>query len=149
MDINFYAYIMTATYALPALKKSKGSIIVMNSNMGKSSNGNIQPHTSLLKEYKASFHEYWLPYSLVTARKRSLGQGNISSSVCQGFCPRGVGGREGAWFRGGCLVLGGGCLVRGVPGPGGRGSPGPQPRGIWSRPTPKGEVEGDLVQAHT
>ena len=53
----------------------------------------------------------------------------------------------------------------GVPGPG--GSPGPQPRGklrgesgpgpqprwklrgIWSRPTTKGEVEGDLVQAHT
>ena len=65
MDVNFYAYIMTATHALPALKKSKGSIIVMNSNMGKSSNGNIQPHTYLLKEYKAYFHEYWLPYSLV------------------------------------------------------------------------------------
>ena len=35
----------------------------------------------------------------------------------------------------------------------GEGSPGPHPRmklrGIWSRPTPKGEVEGDLVQAHT
>ena len=69
MDINFYAYIMTATHALPALKKSKGNIIVMNSNMGKSSNGNIQAHTYLLKEYRASFHEYWLPYSLVTARK--------------------------------------------------------------------------------
>ena len=37
MDINFYAYIMTATYALPALKKSKGSIIVMDANTGKSS----------------------------------------------------------------------------------------------------------------
>ena len=35
--------------------------------------------------------------------------------------------------RGGCLVLG-----EGVPGPGG-----------VSRPTTKGEVEGDLVQAHT
>ena len=36
---------------------------------------------------------------------------------------------------------------------GGGVSPGPQPRGkwrgIWSRPTAKGEVEGDLVQAHT
>ena len=35
----------------------------------------------------------------------------------------------------------------------GRGSPGPHPRGklrgIWSRPTAKGEIEGDLVQAHT
>ena len=33
------------------------------------------------------------------------------------------------------------------------GSPGPYTkgklRGIWSRPTAKGEVEGDLVQAHT
>ena len=37
MDVNFYAYMMTATHALPALKKSKGSIIVMDSNMGKSS----------------------------------------------------------------------------------------------------------------
>ena len=36
---------------------------------------------------------------------------------------------------------------------GGGGSPGPHPRGklrgIWSRPTAKGEVEGDLVQANT
>ena len=33
------------------------------------------------------------------------------------------------------------------------GSPGPHPmgkwRGIWSRPTAKGEIEGDLVQAHS
>ena len=33
------------------------------------------------------------------------------------------------------------------------GSPGPHTRGklrgIWSRPTAKGEVQGDLVQAHT
>ena len=33
------------------------------------------------------------------------------------------------------------------------GSPGPQPRGqlrgIWSRPTAEGEIEGDLVQAHS
>ena len=42
--------------------------------------------------------------------------------------------------------------VGGVPGPGGGMSPGPQPRGklrgIWSSLTTKGEVEGDLVQAH-
>ena len=35
----------------------------------------------------------------------------------------------------------------------GGGSPGPQPRGklrgIWSRPTAKREIEGDLVQAHS
>ena len=39
-----------------------------------------------------------------------------------------------------------GVLARG-------GSAGPQPRGklmgIWSKPTAKGEIEGDLVQAHT
>ena len=127
---------------------------------------------------------------IFTARKRSLGQGNILSSMCQGFCPQGVPGPRGnrdAWSWG-CLVPGGGCLVWGeMPGPGGgclvqggawscRGAwsyggawshgegtsswgiwswrrPGPQPRGklrgIWSRPTPKGEVEGNLVQAHT
>ena len=60
---------------------------------------------------------------LFTARKRSLGQGNIFTSVCQEFCSQG----GGAWSRGicpggvcsgGCLVLGGlcsggGCLVLG------------------------------------
>ena len=38
--------------------------------------------------------DYW-PVELAniyTARKRSLGQGNILSSVCQGFCPLGGGG---------------------------------------------------------
>ena len=40
--------------------------------------------------------------TFITARKRSLGQGNVLSSVCQGFCPRG--GR--AW-RGGVCVAGG------------------------------------------
>ena len=28
-------------------------------------------------------------YSVITARKRSLGQGNIFRSVCEEFCPRG------------------------------------------------------------
>ena len=46
----------------------------------------------------------------------------------------------------GDLVLGG------VPAPKG-GPPGPHPRGklrgIRSRPTPKGEIEGDQIQAHT
>ena len=74
-------------------------------------------------------------------------------------------------FTGGCLVPGGVCLVPGEgAGPRGgawsggclqahtqRGSwggsgPGPHPRrnsrGIWSRPTPKGELEWDLVQVH-
>ena len=33
--------------------------------------------------------------SIFTARKRSLGQGNIFSNVCQEFCPPGGGGEEG------------------------------------------------------
>ena len=37
MDVNFYAYMMTASHALPALKKSRGSILVLDSSMGKSS----------------------------------------------------------------------------------------------------------------
>ena len=55
--------------------------------------------------------------SFITARKRSLGQGNVLSSVCQGFCSQGGmcgdGGR-GAW-RVACLVRGhawrGVCVV--------------------------------------
>ena len=63
----------------------------------------------------------------------SLGQGNVFTGVCDSV-------------QGGCLVLGG-CSwsQRGMPGRG----------GVWSqhalqvsRPKPKGEVEGDLVQAH-
>ena len=50
------------------------------------------------------------------------------------------------------LSTAGGGLLCGVPSPGG-GSPGPHTRGnlrgIRSRPTPKGEIEGDQVQAHT
>ena len=98
--------------------------------------------------------------ALVTARKRSLGQGSIFRSVCQEFCSQGgclvpggwggVPGPRGVPGPGGCLVLGG-AWSRGVPGLG--GSQGPQPRGklrgIWSRLTTKGAVEGDLVQAHT
>ena len=64
-------------------------------------------------------------HAIFTARKRSLGQGNIFRSVCQEFC------RGGIWSRGvsgprRCLVGGGlpgpgGCLVWGVPGPRGEG----------------------------
>ena len=43
---------------------------------------------------------------LITARKRSLGQGNIFRSVCQEFCPRG-------WCA---------WSWEGVPGPGGGGA---------------------------
>ena len=46
-------------------------------------------------------------FTIVTARKRSLGQGNIFRSVCQEFCPHGGGGR--AWLQlGMCGCLGGG-----------------------------------------
>ena len=57
-----------------------------------------------------------------------------------GSAPRGVP----AW---GGLLLGGESAPRGI-------SPGPHPRGklgggIRSRPTVKGEIEGDQIQAHT
>ena len=55
-------------------------------------------------------------FTIVTARKRSLGQGNIFRSVCQEFCPHGGGC---AWLQGGmCGCLGGGrvsmCGCQGV-----------------------------------
>ena len=40
--------------------------------------------------------------SIITGRKRSLGQGNIFRSVCQEFCP-----------RGGMCGWGGACMARG------------------------------------
>ena len=70
---------------------------------------------------------------IITARKRSLGQGNIFTSVCQEFHPHGGSAcSQGVWFRA----------------EGGASSGGSGPGGV-SRPTPKGEVEGDQVQAHT
>ena len=100
-------------------------------------------------------------YLVITARKRSLRR------LCFYTCLSVILFKGGVWSWG--LVLGG-AYSRGVGGIpaclaflqahsqgrslGGlaRGrSPGPHPRGklkgIWSRPTPKGEVEGDLVQA--
>ena len=63
--------------------------------------------------------------SVFTARKRSLEQGNIFTSVCQEFCSRG-----GAWSGG---VWSGGCLVRGrVPSPGGLVWGVPGRGGVWS-----------------
>ena len=52
-------------------------------------------------------------FTIVTARKRSLGQGNIFRSVCQEFCPHGGGH---AWLQGACVVVWGGgggsaCVV--------------------------------------
>ena len=134
--------------------------------------------------------------AIFTARKRSLGQGNIFTSVCQEFCSQeGVAWSQGGACSGGWLVPGRGCLLRGVPArscfkiffgvhtqgwgggclvPGrccswGMSSPaeggacsgggvpalggGPPPGGVCStgviRPTPRGEVERDQVQAHT
>ena len=54
-----------------------------------------------------------------------------------------------------CLAAGlqGGLQANTQGGSEGESGPGPQPggtlRGIWSRPTAKGEIEGDLVQAHS
>ena len=55
-----------------------------------------------------------LCYILVTARKRSLGQGIVFTgvSVHRG----GVHGRGAAWSGGGAWSLGGWCMVPGVPG---------------------------------
>ena len=65
-------------------------------------------------------------FSLITVRKRRLGQGNTFTGVCLstggGPGPRGLPG------PGGCLVLGVG-LVWGVPGPGGVWSGGSGPGG--------------------
>ena len=61
---------------------------------------------------------------LITARKRSLGQGNIFTRVCQEFCSQGGLVPGGGWSWGAWL---GGV---GVPGPGGvcsRGVPGEEP----------------------
>ena len=108
-----------------------------------------------------------LNLSIFTARKRSLEQGNVFTGVCDS-----VQGGGGAWSQRVCLVSGGGCLVPGgygpsmpcrFSGPHSRGkfrgiwlggglqahTQGGKLRGIWSRPTLKGEVEGYLVQAHT
>ena len=68
--------------------------------------------------------------TIFTTRKRSLGQGNIFTSVCQEFCSQGGGAWSqggassgGAWSRGvcsggvcfgGCLVLGGVCSQGGA-----------------------------------
>ena len=68
----------------------------------------------------------YLMLQLITARKRSLGQGNIFTSMCQEFCSQGrcaipaciAGGIPAclaAGLQGGCLLLGGGLLL-GVPG---------------------------------
>ena len=56
-------------------------------------------------------------HSLITARKRSLGQGNIFIGVCQEFCSQGWCLVPGGSAPGGCLLQGGawlgGCLVGG------------------------------------
>ena len=76
---------------------------------------------------------------IFTARRRSLGKGNIFAPVCHSVRRGGAWSQGSAWSQGGAwswgggLVLGVGCLVLGG--------------GIWSRPTTRGEVEGDLVQA--
>ena len=36
--------------------------------------------------------QYFISVNVITARKRSLGQGNIFTNVCHSFCPRGRGG---------------------------------------------------------
>ena len=90
-------------------------------------------HTSILpsKEY--------LVRPLITARKRSLGQGNIFIGVCREFCsqwgvsapggsaPGGVRGKVCSW---GGVCSKGGCLV---------------PGGAWSQGVPAGDAPGRLL----
>ena len=68
----------------------------------------------------------------------------------------GVSAPEGCLLPGGCVCSGGCGLLTQAHIQGGNwggSGPGPHPRGklrgIRSRPTPKGEIEGDQVQAHT
>ena len=77
---------------------------------------------------------------VITARKRSLEQGNIFTSVCQEFCSQGgsllSGGGPGPWGsapRRGCLVQGGAWSGEGVPAPGGAYSRGCLVQGVCSR----------------
>ena len=56
-----------------------------------------------------TFQKHKTLRALFTARKRSLGQGNIFRSLCQEFCPRGWGGGD-AWSRGVCSWGPGGDL---------------------------------------
>ena len=104
----------------------------------------------------STLYYFVLKGKLITARKQSLGQGNIFAPVCHSV------------YRGGGIPP---CIADGIPvclaaGLGGGGGwylsmpcrfPGPYPgrggefRGIFlgggvSRPTPKGEVEGDLAR---
>ena len=65
-----------------------------------------------------SIHHHISLILIFTARKRSLGPGNIFISVCQEFCSRGGGGAcsEGVCSWGRCL-LPQGSAPAGVPGP--------------------------------
>ena len=56
---------------------------------------------------------------IITARKRSLGQGNIFTPVCHSVHSGGAWSGGGSSGPGGCLVLWRGLLPGVVPGPGG------------------------------
>ena len=108
-----------------------------------------------------------LASNVITARKRSLGQGYIFTGIChsvnRGVCLSACWdtppcqGHPPAKETPPCQEP---SSLQGDPPPGhtqggnlrGSGS-GPQPRGkfrgIRSRPTPKGEIQGDQIQAHT
>ena len=82
--------------------------------------------------------------ALITARKRSLGQGNMFTGVCLSTGGGGPGSRGGVWSWGGAWSWGGVPGTRGslVPGGGlvlgGACSRGHLLQGVWSRGVPGG-----------
>ena len=78
--------------------------LTLNKNIHEVEDFMLRLHVLFSAPFLSGTHDL---FDIFTARKRSLGQGNIFISVCQEFCS------YGGWV--GCLLPGGGGLVRGVP----------------------------------
>ena len=88
----------------------------------------LDPHSGSLSHQSDPYLTHLWKYHVhtgsvrcfITARKRSLGQGNIFRSVCQEFCPQGGVLPPGGGTSSGVLPpVGGGCFLPGVLPPGG------------------------------
>ena len=60
-------------------------------------------HNVTITPIRASMWNSFTPL-IFTACKQSLGQGNISISICQGFCPQGGVSGPGGFGPGRCLI---------------------------------------------